>query len=88
MALIKPQFEAGRERLGGGGVVRDPAVHRAVLHEICAAMPALGVQPVALTASPLTGPAGNREFLVRLRREGKAIGDEVIEHVLSEGPPS
>ncbi|HEY7787598.1 MAG TPA: TlyA family RNA methyltransferase, partial [Casimicrobiaceae bacterium] len=57
-ALIKPQFEAGRERVGGGGVVRDPEVHRAVLREVLRALEALRIAPVRLIASPLLGPAG------------------------------
>ncbi|MBV9270872.1 MAG: TlyA family RNA methyltransferase, partial [Candidatus Eremiobacteraeota bacterium] len=68
VALVKPQFEAGRERLGSGGVVRDPEVHRAVLREILGAMDSLGLTAVGLISSPLRGPAGNREFLVHLRR--------------------
>lgn len=63
VALVKPQFEAGRDRLGKGGVVRDPSVHRAVLTEIAgwAAGRSLGLQ--GLIRSPVTGPAGNVEFL-------------------------
>jgi len=63
VALVKPQFEARRERLGKGGVVRDPAVHRAVLVEITdwAAGQGMGLQ--GLLRSPITGPAGNVEFL-------------------------
>lgn len=88
VALVKPQFEAGRERLGKGGVVRDPQVHRAILHEMRDAFAGLGLPVVALTSSPLLGPAGNREFLVRAHRGGQAIGDEVIEAALSELPPA
>lgn len=88
IALIKPQFEAGRERLGKGGVVRDSGVHRAVLHEVLEGAQVLGLRPVALTASPLKGPAGNREFLVRLRTEGPAVTDAEIDAVLAEEPSS
>ncbi len=88
VALIKPQFEAGRERLGSGGVVRDPAVHRAILHEIRGAAREFGLVLVALTASPLLGPAGNREFLGEFRREGAEVDDERIEAVLGEGVAS
>jgi 23S rRNA (cytidine1920-2'-O)/16S rRNA (cytidine1409-2'-O)-methyltransferase len=88
VALVKPQFEAGRERLGSGGVVRDKAVHAAVLREIRDAMADLGMGAVALTASPLLGPAGNREFLLRLRRGSTSISDEVIDAVASEGAPA
>lgn len=87
VALVKPQFEAGRERLGSGGVVRDPQVHREVLREIRDAAQAVGVKPVALTASPLLGPAGNREFLIRLRAAGEAIADAEIDAVVAEETP-
>jgi 23S rRNA (cytidine1920-2'-O)/16S rRNA (cytidine1409-2'-O)-methyltransferase len=85
VALVKPQFEAGRERLGSGGVVRDPAVHRAVLHEVREGASGLGLHPVGLVASPLLGPAGNREFLMELRHEGAVVSDARIEEVVGEG---
>ena len=87
VALVKPQFEAGRERLGKGGVVRDPQVHRDVLREVRDAAVRLGLAPVALTASPLLGPAGNREFLIELRCSGEPIDDERIDQVVGEGSP-
>ncbi len=82
VALVKPQFEAGRARLGKRGVVRDPEVHRAVLREIRDAMSELGLIPTALTASPLVGPAGNREFLMRMSRRGSAVADSRIDEVV------
>ena len=85
VALVKPQFEAGRERLGKGGVVRDPQVHRAVLRENRDAAAALGLVAVALIASPLLGPAGNREFLIELRRGRPPIDDERIDRIVGEG---
>ena len=88
VALVKPQFEAGRERLGRGGVVSDPEVHRAVLREIRAAMSELGLNMRMLTVSPLLGPAGNREFLVRLRRDGESVTDAEIDAVVAEGSTS
>jgi 23S rRNA (cytidine1920-2'-O)/16S rRNA (cytidine1409-2'-O)-methyltransferase len=68
VALVKPQFEAGRERIGGGGVVRDPAVHAAILREVRDAVRAAGVRAVQAAISPLRGPAGNAEFFYELRR--------------------
>jgi 23S rRNA (cytidine1920-2'-O)/16S rRNA (cytidine1409-2'-O)-methyltransferase len=65
--LIKPQFEAGRARLGKGGVVRDPAVHAAVLAEVVAELAGNGIGVRAVLASPITGADGNREFLVHAR---------------------
>lgn len=88
VALVKPQFEAGRERLGRGGVVRDPAVHRAVLAEVRDAGARLGLTAVALTASPLLGPAGNREFLMLLRRSGEPVTDAMIAQIVAEGSPA
>jgi 23S rRNA (cytidine1920-2'-O)/16S rRNA (cytidine1409-2'-O)-methyltransferase len=79
VALVKPQFEAGPKRLGGGGVVRDPDVHRAVLHETIAAVTALGAVPVAIARSPLRGPAGNVEFFLRIRRGGVALGADAVD---------
>ncbi len=63
VALIKPQFEAGRQQVGKGGVVRDPAVHRSVLMEILQWAGRQGLGLVGLICSPITGPAGNVEFL-------------------------
>ena len=68
-ALIKPQFEVGRERVGKGGVVRDPALHREVCERIAnwlADQP--GWQVLGVTESPITGPEGNVEFLIAGRR--------------------
>jgi 23S rRNA (cytidine1920-2'-O)/16S rRNA (cytidine1409-2'-O)-methyltransferase len=86
VVLVKPQFEAGRERLGSGGVVRDGEVHRAILREVRGAFEALGLGVKALTGSPLYGPAGNREFLAELRRGADSIDDARIDAVLDELP--
>ena len=69
VALIKPQFEAGREHVGAKGVVRDPAVHDAVCNMIAEWWSALpGWTVLGIEASPITGPEGNREFLIAARR--------------------
>ncbi len=65
VALVKPQFEAGRGEVPGG-VVRDPAVHHAVLARALATARGLGLVPLDVTRSTLIGPAGNREFFVHL----------------------
>jgi len=69
VALIKPQFEAGPNEVGKGGVVRDPAIHNAVCERIAAWV---GAQPgwsvIGIADSPITGPAGNREFLLYARK--------------------
>ena len=65
VALIKPQFEAGPEHVGKGGVVRDPAIHEAVCSRIESWWSGLaGWKVLGLTGSPITGPEGNREFLI------------------------
>ena len=87
VALVKPQFEAGRERLGRGGVVREPAVHRAILHEVRDAVARLGLVPAALVPSALRGPAGNVEFFALVRRTGTPYDDAAIEAALA-GLPS
>ncbi len=71
VALIKPQFEAGREHIGKGGVVRDPAIHRTVCEHAAswvAAQPGWAVTGVV--ESPILGPEGNREFLLRAQKSG------------------
>lgn len=72
VALIKPQFEAGRSRVGRGGVVRDPEVHREVLLNVLTFAESLGFSTAGLIRSPLLGPAGNVEFLARWA-EGKPV---------------
>ncbi|MGG1313572.1 MULTISPECIES: TlyA family RNA methyltransferase [Cohnella] len=67
VALIKPQFEAGREQVGKSGVVRDPAVHEAVLCEVLEHAATLGFRLQGLTFSPITGGEGNIEFLAHWR---------------------
>lgn len=70
--LVKPQFEAGREQVGKGGVVRDPRVHRAVLERVTAEWQALGLTVAGLARSPVLGPAGNVEFLAYLEKQPPA----------------
>ena len=67
IALIKPQFEAGRGKVGKGGIVKDPAVHRQVLEDLLGWAQAEGLTPAGLMRSPLRGAAGNVEFLAWLR---------------------
>ncbi len=78
VALIKPQFEAGRREVGKGGVVRDPEVHRRVLERVLGIAAELGLGLRGLMLSPLRGPAGNVEFLGwwELGVEGPKDGSE------------
>ncbi|MBI4829069.1 MAG: TlyA family RNA methyltransferase [Nitrospinae bacterium] len=66
--LVKPQFEAGRENVGKGGVVRDPAARQRVVEELTMFFEGLGWYTVGACESPITGPAGNVEYFIRLKR--------------------
>jgi 23S rRNA (cytidine1920-2'-O)/16S rRNA (cytidine1409-2'-O)-methyltransferase len=85
VVLVKPQFEVGKARVGKGGVVRDPAAHRDAITGVVEAAEALGLQASGLVASPLTGPAGNHEYLLWLREGGAlASGSCVSKHQIEE----
>jgi 23S rRNA (cytidine1920-2'-O)/16S rRNA (cytidine1409-2'-O)-methyltransferase len=85
IALIKPQFEAGRDRVGRKGVVRDPEVHREVLIDVLRFAASIGLETRGLTRSPLLGPAGNVEFLARLARDEGGGIEGWIEGVMGHG---
>ena len=70
VSLIKPQFEAGKEKVGKKGVVRDPAVHKEVICDLLAFFEEQKLSVEKLTFSPIKGPEGNREYLVLLRKNG------------------
>jgi 23S rRNA (cytidine1920-2'-O)/16S rRNA (cytidine1409-2'-O)-methyltransferase len=83
LALVKPQFEAGKAD-AKGGVVRDPEVHRRVLHETVERGIAMGIGVRALIASPILGPEGNREFMVHLQAgPGCAEVDDRIDEAVA-----
>jgi 23S rRNA (cytidine1920-2'-O)/16S rRNA (cytidine1409-2'-O)-methyltransferase len=65
--LVKPQFEAGREHVGKGGIVRDPAAHALAVDRVAACVRSLGWQVVEIIPSPITGAEGNKEFLLYAR---------------------
>ena len=73
VALIKPQFEAGKEKVGKKGVVRDPKVHQEVIQEILDFSKGIGFGIKGLTFSPIKGPEGNIEFLVYLSCRGESV---------------
>ena len=75
VCLIKPQFEAGREKVGKKGVVRDPAVHLEVIEKVIAYASTIAMEPYHLSFSPIKGPEGNIEYLLHLKKrpEGEVI---------------
>ena len=87
LTLIKPQFEAEREEVGNGGVVRDPAVHRLVLEKVIRRAAQEELRLAGLTPSPLRGPAGNVEFFAHLSRDQRLDNidvEEALENCLGE----
>ncbi len=87
LALIKPQFEAGREHVGKKGVVRDPAIHEAVCHKVVDLARSLAFVPKALTFSPVKGPEGNIEYLVWLTKDAAAedgVAEGLVETIVRE----
>jgi len=68
VVLVKPQFEAGREHVGKGGIVRDPAAHQLAIDKVADCVRSLGWQVVGTIPSPITGVEGNREFLLYAKR--------------------
>ncbi|ORT98942.1 RNA binding methyltransferase [Anaerovibrio sp. JC8] len=83
VALIKPQFEAGKEKVGKKGVVRDPKVHLEVIHNVIDTARAMEFVTKELTFSPVKGPEGNIEYLVWLTRD-KEAEDHVTDEVMAE----
>jgi len=79
LVLVKPQFEAGREEVRKGGVVRDPAVHRRVIREITEAGLAWEAEPAGVVDSGLPGPKGNREFFLHLVHRGRPARPDELE---------
>jgi 23S rRNA (cytidine1920-2'-O)/16S rRNA (cytidine1409-2'-O)-methyltransferase len=71
LLMVKPQFEVGRERLGSGGVVRDPGLREQAVLDVAAAGLAAGLQVHGVAASPLPGPSGNVEYFLWLRRRSE-----------------
>jgi 23S rRNA (cytidine1920-2'-O)/16S rRNA (cytidine1409-2'-O)-methyltransferase len=79
VALVKPQFEAGRSEVKRGGVVKDPSVHRRVVEEVMDAARGIGLFPTGLIMSPLIGPKGNHEFLLHLQPIDSGEGQALLE---------
>lgn len=89
LPMVKPQFEVGRERLGSGGVVRDPGLRLAALTGVAQVSRELDLTVRGAVASPLPGPSGNVEYFLWLEgpcRDGTDAGDAVLERAVAEGP--
>ncbi|MEG2505662.1 MAG: TlyA family RNA methyltransferase, partial [Carnobacterium sp.] len=85
-ALIKPQFEAGREQVGKNGIIKDPKIHRMTIEKVLRSATDIGFSVKNLTFSPIKGGAGNVEFLVHLVKDGLAQNADtaMIDSVLKE----
>ncbi|WP_063053706.1 TlyA family RNA methyltransferase [Nocardia arthritidis] len=91
LPMVKPQFEVGKERVGSGGVVRDPALRADAVRAVAAAAAELGMRTAGVVASPLPGPSGNVEYFLWLRNDGPFDYDAeqvaaLVEHAVEEGP--
>ncbi|HEX2498341.1 MAG TPA: SAM-dependent methyltransferase, partial [Actinomycetes bacterium] len=84
--MVKPQFEVGRERLGRGGVVRDPELRAEAVSTVAAAASELELGTSGVVASPLPGPAGNVEYFLWLRAGAPAAAPEDIAAAVRSGP--
>ena len=96
LLMVKPQFEVGRDRLGSGGVVRDPAVRRDAVRAVAQRGAGLGLAVCGVVASPLPGPSGNVEYFLWMRPGPPAVDggerldaagvDDAIDRAIDEGP--
>jgi 23S rRNA (cytidine1920-2'-O)/16S rRNA (cytidine1409-2'-O)-methyltransferase len=84
VALIKPQFEAGREKVGKKGIVRDKNTHMEVITNIVNFSEEIGLFPCSLTFSPVTGATGNIEFLIHLKRNTEIFERKLIQKTIDE----
>ena len=84
--MVKPQFEVGKDRVGAGGVVRDPAARADAVRAVATAAAGLGLGVRGITASPLPGPAGNVEYFIWLRRGCPPLDEDDLQRAIVEGP--
>lgn len=86
LLMVKPQFEVGREKLGAGGVVREPELRRAAVYEVAKSAYELGLGTFGVVASPLPGPSGNVEYFLWLKGGGAMITDHDLDEAITGGP--
>jgi 23S rRNA (cytidine1920-2'-O)/16S rRNA (cytidine1409-2'-O)-methyltransferase len=84
--LVKPQFEVGRDRVGAGGVVRDPALRAEAVRDVAGHAATLGLGVKGVTASPLPGPSGNVEYFLWLRADAPVLDEADLARAIGEGP--
>jgi 23S rRNA (cytidine1920-2'-O)/16S rRNA (cytidine1409-2'-O)-methyltransferase len=84
--LVKPQFEVGKDRVGPGGVVRDPGLRREAVAAVATAGAELGLGVAGVVASPLPGPAGNVEYFLWLRQGAPGLRADELDRAVAEGP--
>ncbi len=84
--MVKPQFEVGKDRVGKGGVVRDPALRAEAVADVARAAGDLGLGVNGVTASPLPGPSGNVEYFLWMRAGAPEVRKEDVQRAVEEGP--
>lgn len=84
--MVKPQFEVGREKLGAGGVVRDPQLRRSAVLDVATSALELGLGTVGVVASSLPGPSGNVEYFLWLKAGAPRISDVALDEAITKGP--
>jgi 23S rRNA (cytidine1920-2'-O)/16S rRNA (cytidine1409-2'-O)-methyltransferase len=84
--MVKPQFEVGRERLGAGGVVRDPALRAEAVRTVAEQAAKTGLGVLGVTASPLPGPSGNVEYFLWMRAGAPELDPKDVDRAVAEGP--
>ena len=86
LLMVKPQFEVGRDRVGRGGVVREPALRADAVRSVAAAAGEVGLGVAGVTASPLPGPSGNVEYFLWLRADASPLDPVAVQRAVEEGP--
>jgi 23S rRNA (cytidine1920-2'-O)/16S rRNA (cytidine1409-2'-O)-methyltransferase len=84
--MVKPQFEVGKDRVGAGGVVRDPALRATAVRDVADHAVTLGLGVRGVTASPLPGPSGNVEYFLWLRAGSPPLAEADLDKAVAEGP--
>ena len=86
LVMVKPQFEVGREKLGAGGVVRDPLLRKSAVQEVADCAYDMGLGCKGVVASPLPGPAGNVEYFLWLKRGSAELSEKDLDAAIATGP--